>query len=139
MVSGFLTSPCDHCRMSSAVASPMRSSSKKLTSSTSSMSSRFSCSGNCVFLGGVGEAPDQAPPRLSDFLDAARLTPGQVDAQFLRGAEHLVIGLAHLEGDAVAGEHLNVQAQRLQLLEQHLERLRNARLGNVLALDDGLV
>jgi hypothetical protein len=29
-----LTSPCDHCRMSSAVARPIRSSSKKLTSST---------------------------------------------------------------------------------------------------------
>src|SRR5664279_455896 len=34
MVSGFLTSPCDHARMSSAVARPIRNSSKKLTSST---------------------------------------------------------------------------------------------------------
>src|ERR671912_3003111 len=34
MVSGFFTSPCDHCRISSAVARPMRISSKKFTSST---------------------------------------------------------------------------------------------------------
>src|SRR5690348_3268737 len=34
MVSGFLTSPWDHARMSSAVARPIRNSSKKLTSST---------------------------------------------------------------------------------------------------------
>src|SRR3712207_7536383 len=48
-------------------------------------------------------------------------------------------GLAHLQGHAVAGEHLDVEAQRLQLLEQHLERLRDARLRDVLALDDRLV
>src|SRR5215510_2302355 len=105
--------------MSSAVASPMRSSSKKLTSST-------------LYV-----------PRIwwgrSDFLDAARLAPGQLDAEFLRRAEHLVVGLAHLQGHAVARQHLDVEAERLQLLEQHLERLRDARLGDVLALDDGLV
>src|SRR5262245_39438952 len=119
MVSGFFTSPCDHSRMSSAVASPMRSSSKKLTSST----------GVCSL------------PR-SDLVDAADAlvgAPSQIDTQLLGRPEYLVVRLAHLEGHAVAGEHLNVQAQRLQLLEQHLEGLRDARLRDVLALDDGLV
>ena len=41
--------------------------------------------------------------------------------------------------DAVAGEHLDVEAQRLHLLDQHLEGLRDAGLGDVLALDDRLV
>src|SRR5262249_8062574 len=77
-----------------------------------------------------------------DFVNARNAfvrTTRQIDAELFRGPEHLVIGLAHLESHAVAGQHLDVEAQRLQLLEQHLERLRDARLGDVLALDDGLV
>jgi hypothetical protein len=35
-----------------------------------------------------------------------------------------------------AGQHLHVEAQRLHLLDEHLERLGDARLGDVLALDD---
>src|SRR6266699_3616959 len=89
MVSGFLTSPWDHWRMSSAVARPMRSSSKKLTSST--------------------------------------LVPLSL------------VAVAHLDRDAVAGEDLDVQAERLHLLDEHLEGLGDAGLGDVLALDDGLV
>src|SRR5262249_38851185 len=46
--------------------------------------------------------------RGSDFLDAARLTPGQVDTEFFGGAEHLVVGFAHLHRHTVAGENLNV-------------------------------
>src|SRR5262245_22428619 len=90
-------------------------------------------------LGSKRRGASRPSARQSDFLDAARLTPGQVDTEFLRRAEHLVVGLAHLQGYAVTGQHLDIEAQRLELLEQHLERLRNARLGNVLALDDGLV
>src|SRR5262245_24843069 len=130
MVSGFLTSPCDHRRMSSAAARPIRSSSKKLTSSTCVSSTSARCL--CLMWTDFG----------SDFVDAHRTfvrTTRQVDAQLLGGAEHLVVGLAHLQGHAVAGEHLDVEAQRLELLEQHLERLRDSRLGDVLALDDGLV
>src|SRR5579859_979049 len=97
MVSGFLTSPCDHCLMSSAVASPMRRSSKKLTSSTSASLSR------------------------SDLFDAARLTPGQVDAEFLGRTEDIFVGVAHLDRGTVAGQHLDVEAQRLHFLDQHLE------------------
>src|SRR5438034_7996704 len=102
--------------MSSAVARPMRRSSKKLTSST------------CWF-----------PPSQSDFFDAARLAPGQVDAQFFRRAEDVLVGVAHLDGGAVAREHLHVEAQRLHFLDQHLEAFRDAWFRDVLALDDGLV
>src|SRR5215467_3565157 len=118
MVSGFLTSPCDQSLMSSAVARPIRRSSKKLTSST------------CFVPWGSSE---------SDLFDTARLAPGQVDAEFLRCAEDILVGFAHLDRRAVTGEHLHIQAERLHLLNQHLERLRDAGLGDVLALDDGFV
>src|SRR6476469_4711307 len=48
MVSGFLTSPWDHARMSSAVARPIRNSSKKLTSSTGDTSLSVGISGDRV-------------------------------------------------------------------------------------------
>src|SRR5580698_9822912 len=116
MVSGFFTSPCDHCLMSSAVARPMRRSSKKLTSST------------VVF-----------PPSRSDLFDTARLAPGQVDAELLGRAEDILVGVSHLDRGSVAGQHLYVEAERLHFLDQHLETLWNARFGHVLALDDCLV
>src|SRR6266568_2371641 len=97
MVSGFFTSPCDHCLMSSAVARPIRRSSKKLTSST------------------------VVPPSRSDLFDTARLAPGQVDAEFLGGAEDILVGVAHLDRGAVARQHLDVETQRLHFLDQHLE------------------
>src|SRR5215831_11169894 len=102
--------------MSSAVARPMRRSSKKLTSST------------LLY-----------PPSWSDLFDAARLTPGQVDAQFFRRAEDVLVGVAHLDGGAVAGQHFHIQAERLHLLDQHLETFRYAWFWYVLALDDRLV
>src|SRR5215469_14508731 len=130
MVSGFLTSPCDQSLMSSAVARPMRRSSKKLTSST--------------WLSPNSPSVTRGSDRLartcdSDLFDTARLAPGQVDAEFFSGPEDVLVCVAHLDGGAVAGQHLHVQAQRLHLLDQYLERLRNARLGYVLALDDCLV
>ena len=39
----------------------------------------------------------------------------------------------------VVGEDLDVEAEGLHLLDEHLEALGDARLGDVLALDDGLV
>src|SRR5690606_15689636 len=72
-------------------------------------------------------------------VDAVGLLVGQVDPQLLGRPEHLVVGLGHLDGLPVGGQHLHVETQRLELLEQHLERFRNTRLGDVLALDDGLV
>src|SRR5437588_5604722 len=120
MVSGFLTSPCDHCLMSWAVARPMRRSSKKLTSST------------CVIPWGSSWSS-------SDLFNAARLPPGQVDAEFLGGAEHILVGVTHLDRGTVAGEHLHVEAEGLHLLDQHLERFWYPGLGDVLTLHDGLV
>ena len=35
--------------------------------------------------------------------------------------------------------HAHIQAQALQFLDQHAEALGDAGLGNILALDDGLV
>src|ERR671939_2057613 len=104
--------------MSSAVARPMRNSSKKLTSSTSSIP-RISLLG--WFPGGRGRprrlchqggfAALRSKPLMShrghspsDLLDAAHTlvrAPRQVDAEFLRGPEDLVVGLAHLQGHAV--------------------------------------
>src|SRR3954468_8986990 len=75
----------------------------------------------------------------SDLFDAGRLTPAQVDAELLRRAEDLLVGLLHLDRRAVAAQDLDVETQGLHLLEEDLERLRDARVGDVLALDDGLV
>src|SRR3954449_52527 len=75
----------------------------------------------------------------SHLLNRAGLAPAQVNAEFFCRTEHVFVGLAHLDLHAVAGEHLNVEAQRLHLLDEHLEGLRDAGLRDVLALDDGLV
>src|SRR3954454_15403837 len=72
------------------------------------------------------------------FVGAA-FVAADVDAQFLGGAEDVFVHLAHLDLGTVVGEHLDVEAQRLHLLHEHLEALGNARLGDVLALHDCLV
>src|SRR3954453_17455966 len=123
MVSGFLTSPCDHCRMSSAVARPMRSSSKKLTSSTSAIP-RISIA-RLWFRRSGARAAAHAAARASrsDFVDADHAfvgTPGGAEAQLLARPEDLVVRLTHLQCHPIAGEHLHVEAERLQLLEQNL-------------------
>src|SRR4051812_20069297 len=63
----------------------------------------------------------------------------EVDAELLGRAQELVLLLAHLDLAALVGEHVHVERKRLHLLQQHLERLRDRRLGDVLALDDRLV
>src|SRR4051812_41487811 len=113
--------------MSSAVARPMRSSSKKLTSSTYAFSLKVRC--GRVRRGTLA----------LHLLDRRRLSPTQIDAKLLGGPEDVLVGLAHLDLHAVAGKHLDVEAQRLHLLDEHLEGLRNAGLRDVLALDDRLV
>src|SRR5699024_9182227 len=140
MVSGFLTSPCDQLRTSSAVARPIRSSSKTLTSSNFPTSFGGSPCGTKSgrYAPGAGVLGRRA--RGSDLFDAARVgTTGQVDTELFGGAVDLLIAVAHLDGGAVGVEHLHVQAQGLHLLDQHLERFRDARFGDVLTLDDGLV
>src|SRR5436190_1245660 len=63
----------------------------------------------------------------------------EVDAELLGRAQELVLLLAHLDLAALVGEHVHVERKRLHLLQQDLERLRDRRLGDVLALDDRLV
>src|ERR1035438_8403923 len=81
----------------------------------------------------------QALPARSYLFNAARFAPRQVNAEFLRRAEDILVRITQLDRATVAGEHLHVEAEGLHLLDQHLERLGNARLRDVLALDDGLV
>ena len=64
---------------------------------------------------------------------------GEVDAELLGGAQQVVVLVAHLGALALLGDDVDVERQRLHLLEQHLERLGDPRLGDVLALDDRLV
>src|SRR5215207_2753744 len=109
--------------MSSAVARPMRSSSKVVASSN--FSPRKSQSS---FWPG------------SDLVDVRRLEArGDVDAELLRCAEGLVVGVSQRDRGAVCREDLDVQAERLHLLHEHLEGLGDAGLLDVLALDDRLV
>src|ERR671925_1053806 len=63
----------------------------------------------------------------------------EVDTELLGGPQQLVVLLAHLDLLALVGEDVHVERERLHLLQQHLERLRNRRLRDVLALDDRLV
>src|SRR5579875_2057209 len=119
MVSGFLTSPLDQVRMASAVARPIRSCSKLLTSSMCSEPSFAGAA--CVFLVG------------------ASLRAADVDAELLGGAEQVLVELPHLDLLAGLREDLDVEAEALHLLDQDLEGLGDARLRDVLALDDGLV
>src|SRR5262245_61749333 len=98
MVSGFLTSPWLHWRISSAVASPIRSSSKKLTSSTLYSLLRVACAQVAVSSLTRSVAGVQHPRNhYLDLFNAARLPTGEVDSQFLCRAEHLVVGLPHLQ------------------------------------------
>src|SRR3954449_12935026 len=75
----------------------------------------------------------------SHLLNRAGLAPAQVNSEFFSGTEHVLVRLAHLDLHSVTGEHLDVEAQRLHLLDEHLERLGDSGLGDVLALDDRLV
>ncbi len=63
----------------------------------------------------------------------------ELDPELLGGAQQVVLLLAHLDALALLGDDVGVERQRLDLLQQDLERLGDRRLGDVLALDDRLV
>src|SRR6266498_2603166 len=101
--------------MSSAVARPMRSSSKKLTSSTSKSPwgnsgvwgslprnpSRLE--GLAGELGPAGGRSQLSSRSVHDVVHRGRLVAGQVDTEVRRGAlEVLVVGVAHLDRRTVA-------------------------------------
>src|SRR4051794_34334870 len=113
MVSGFLTSPWDQVRMSSAAARPIRISSKKLTSSTD-------LHVPVLFKGQVPRCRELARRHrttqggsstsgsVHQLVDRSRLVAGQVDSEVGRGPlEIVVVGIAHLDGGAVRGQHLH--------------------------------
>src|SRR6266550_4611180 len=109
-------------RIESAVARPIRSWSKLLTSSTLYL---LSLSKTCA-------------ATLVLFVGAS-LRSAQVDSELLGGAEDVLVELAHLDLLTRGGQHLHVEAERLHLLDEDLERLGDAGFGDVLALDDRLV
>src|SRR6478735_1419875 len=76
---------------------------------------------------------------LLDLFYGAGLCARQIDAQFLRSREDCVIRVTHFNCGSVRGKNFHVQAQRLHFLDQDLEGFGNARLGDVLALDDRFV
>src|SRR4051812_32314809 len=103
MVSGFLTSPWDQVRISSAAARPMRISSKKLTSSTDCTS--LSCVQKVALPGGFSAGKHRGGSSTSgsvhQFVDRGRLVAGQVDSEVRRSSlEIVVVGVAHLDGGA---------------------------------------
>src|SRR5262245_51709994 len=130
-------------RICSAVASAMESWAESLTSSTGLM---------CVlplpscFLVRPGSSSSQwsrsSERRLASALVlfvGAALGPGQVDSERLGGAEGVLVELPDLDLFARLVDDADVEAQRLHLLDEHLEALGDTRLGDVLALHDGLV
>src|SRR6266545_7822833 len=120
MVSGFLTSPFDHWRIWSAVASEIDSWSESFTSSTGLLLERRLAASLVFFVG-------------------AALGPGQVDPERFGGAERVLVELADLDLFTRFVHDPDDEAERLHLLDEHLEALGDAGLGDVLALDDGLV
>src|SRR3954467_2771214 len=70
---------------------------------------------------------------------AAGAHAGEVDDESLGGPQQVVVLVAHLGARALLGDHVDVERQRLHLLQEHLEGLGDQRLGDVLALDDRLV
>src|SRR5690625_741220 len=142
ILSGFFTSPCDHARTSSAVASPIRSSSNALTSSTYSYFLR-----PVVVWRFTDELRRRARPSGAEgraqplqLVDAARAgTVRHVNTEFfLRPVDRIVV-VTQFNLGSISRENFHVAAQGLHLLHEHLERFRNARFRDVLALDDRLV
>src|SRR3954453_15012620 len=117
MVSGFLTSPCDHSRIFSGEASAIRIAlnergsfgfSKKLK-----MSFTMGSYTRGSFVGGSAGAA-----HLVGNFSGERGEPGRDTGSLL--------GLAARHRRVL--DQLDVEAQRLELLEQHVERLRQAGL-----------
>src|SRR5262245_11509653 len=122
----------------------MESRAESLTSSTYASSFVFivGCSWVTISFSaeGAGRPPQRkavlglrAAARLVLFVRAA-LGAGEVDAEGLGGAEGVLVELADLDLRALLVDHLHVQAERLHLLDEHLEALGDSRLGDVLAL-----
>src|SRR5882672_6691875 len=139
MVSGLVTSPWDQERIFSGLAKLMRMESKsaiKLARSYGLL--RYKVVSSSPAFAGVAF-------RRSSFRKTARTAENPTTENFLLPGqeEHrlkpmLLVG--GLIGRRLLALHqLDVEAERLQLADEHVERFGNARLDARFALDDGLV
>src|SRR6266699_3620345 len=121
MVSGFVTSPEDQSRICLLDASPMRMASKSLMSIKLVFLPCCSERVRHPVREGLGRRPRVCARPLS-FLDLlgrrrprrrAQGARSQVDAEFLRGAEQLVILLADLNLLALVRKDVDVERQGL--------------------------
>ena len=71
------------------------------------------------------------------FLDRDRLR--DLLGNLRANVDIVVERLLEVDFLVVLIEHFDVEAQRLQLLDEHAEGLRHARLGHILALDNRLI
>ena len=91
-------------------------------------------------LAGRAASASSSPSSCSSLASpASGADAGEVDAELLGSAQQVVVLVAHFGALALLGDDVDVERQRLHLLEQDLEGLRDRRLGDVLALDDRLV
>src|SRR4051812_18640109 len=137
MVSGFVTSPFDHSRIWSGLASEMRIAEKLLTSSIGLPCAAVAWRRDVpVQREGTGPAGRRSP---SNALWCLVFEPGEVDPAEIR--EQVAGGVVLGERDllVVLIEDLRVEPEAPQLLDEDLERLRDPRGLDLLALDDGLV
>src|SRR5262245_43205088 len=105
MVSGFLTSPCDHSRILSGEAKEIRIAEKRSGSLGFSKKLKISFTGFSLW--GVPQGGQTPPP-----VNPTRLRRGLFD-------------------------ELDVESQALELLQEHVEGLRQPRVQRVLSFDDG--
>src|SRR3954454_9270463 len=139
MVSGFVTSPFDHSRIWSGLASEMRIAEKLLTSSIG-----LPCAAAAgrrdvpVQRGGTGPAGRRSPSSCGALLylvfEPGEVDPAEVREQVARG---VVLGQRDLL--VVLIEDLRVEPEAPQLLDEDLEGLGDPRGLDLLALHDGLV
>src|SRR5215472_6803433 len=132
MVSGLVTSPCDQLRIFSGEARLIRMESKSaIDVPRSNGLERYKVS-SCGFYATA------AAPGFFQSCFRSQLHPGSA-AELRRAA--VLVGCSGdlLAGDLQSFDQLDIEAERLQLTDQHVEGLGHAGFNGGLALDDGLV
>src|SRR5580704_10245940 len=160
MVSGLVTSPCDQLRIFSGDARLMRIASKSAIVFCISnglernkvflrflLSERQYRVPSCEYRANCKPCP--ANFESSNFAERSCQSFSNVQAQVARAdLNHSVLATRDSElircragrGLFLPGlDQLHIQAERLQFADQHVERLRHARLHGSFALDDGFV
>src|SRR6478672_9642636 len=143
MVSGLVTSPFDHSRIWSGLASEMRIALKLLTSSMVLLRVDAWLGDAIRTVSERSRAGRDPAPRVRAVLvrdqDRLVLEPGEVDPAEI--GEHVAGGIVLRERDllVVLVEDLRVQPEAAQLLDQDLEGFRDPRWLDLLPLDDGFV